>query len=109
KLDGDPRIQKAQFAQAVGQRLVAEVSNFKDLPVRPERDGGARPLLAARGKLADHRKRARHPPTLEGDGVDLPVAEDLALELLRQRIHTRDAHPVQTARTLVRRALLPEL
>ena len=91
-------VEERQLPQAVGQGVVREVENAEDLGIRLEGDPRARARgLAARGKLG-----GRLAPTVLLD-VGVPVAADLHLEPFREPVDARDAHPVETARHLVRR------
>ena len=100
--DRHPGVEEGQFAQPLGQRVVAEIERLEDRRVRKEGDLGAAPL-----RLAGHLERGDGPAALVGLLVDLVVAPDLELEPLGERVDDRDADAVQTARDLV--ALVVEL
>ena len=94
--DRDAAVEERQLAQPLRQRVEAELGRLEDLLVRLEGDLGAA-LLGRAGDLEIGERIA----ALVRLGVDLPVAPDLELERLRERVDHRHADAVQTARHLV--------
>jgi hypothetical protein len=97
QLDLQPAVQEGQLAQPVGQRVPVELNGRKDRGVGEERHLRARALA-----LADLLHLGDRLAGLEAHVVDEPVALDLHLQPLAQRVHARHAHAVQPARHLVR-------
>ena len=93
-------VQERELAQPVRQGVEAEVDALEDPGVRTERDLGPSPLRRA-DNLEVAGRRAAHIPL----AVDASVAPDFEVELLRERVHHRDADAVQPARNLVRLAV----
>ena len=100
--DGDAGVQERELAQPVGERVEAVDGRLEDaavgleLHLRAAAPGGADPLEAVR----------RLPP-LVALPVDVPVAADLEVQGLGERVDHRHADPVQATRYLV--ALVVEL
>src|SRR5256885_11280961 len=104
--DAHAVVQEGQFAQALGQDLVAELMVLReDFRVGQEVDLGA--ALVA---LADHAhgrdldavhdldRAVLHVAAREVDFVDLAIAAHVELEPDGQRVHAGHAHAVQAAR-----------
>jgi hypothetical protein len=94
--DGDAAVQERELAEALGERVEAEFGRLEDLFIGLERDLGAALLGRPR-----HLEIALRRAALVALGVDLAVAPDLEIELLRQCVHDRNADAVQAARHLV--------
>ena len=95
--DQEAGVQERELAQALRQRIEAEVRRLEDLRVGLEGDLG--PALFGRaGRRRDWRVGL---PALVRLLVDLFVAPDLEIETLRERIDDRHADAVQTTRHLV--------
>ena len=93
QLDLGALVQERQLAQPLGQRLALELQGLhEDLGVGPEPHPGA----GLRGGLA-LRELAEGLASLVGLAPREPVAGDLDLELLAERVHDRDADAVQAA------------
>ena len=95
-------IEKRKLAQAVGEGVEAVLDGLEDLFVRLERDLGPAPL-----RPTDHLDPGQRAAALVLLAVDLTVPPDLEIERFRQRVHDRDADPVEPTRHLV--ALVVEL
>ena len=89
-------VEERELAQALRERVEAELGGLEDLRVRLERDLGA----AALGGAGD-REVVQRLAALVALLVDLLVAPDLEVEPFGQRVHDRDADAVQTAGNLV--------
>src|SRR5688572_10772984 len=100
--DRDAAVEEGELAQALGQRVEAVFGGLEDLRVGLKGDLGAALLRRPRDFEPGRRIAA-----LVALVVDLPVAPDLELEVLRQRVHDRDADAVQTTGHFV--ALVVEL
>ena len=94
--DADTGVQEGEFAQAIGQRVEAELDGLEDLGVGLEGDLRAALLGDAGVDQIGERLAA-----LVGLRVDLAVAVDLEIEALGQRVDHRDADAVQAAGDLV--------
>ena len=100
ELDLESLVQEGELAEPVREDVEGERGDLEDLRVRLEAD--RRPAL--RRLLAGLEVALRLPPVV-ALRVDAAVAADLHLEPLGQRVHDRDADPVEPARDLVDRAL----
>ena len=94
--DGHAGVEERELAQALSERVEAELRRLEDLRVGLERD-----FRAALLRRAGDDKIGLRRPALVGLLVDLFVAPDLELEALGQRIDHRHADAVQAARDLV--------
>ena len=94
--DENARVEKRQLAETLSERVEAELDGLEDVLVGTERDLGAA-LLRRPGCLDVGLRLPAMVLLLE----DLPVAPDLEVELLRQRVDDRDADAVQSARHFV--------
>ena len=94
--DENAGVQERELAQALRQRVEAEFDGLEDLRVGPERDLRAA-LLRRAGDLQIGLRLAPRVFLL----VDLAVAPDFEVELLRERVDDRHADAVQAARDLV--------
>ena len=94
--DEDAAVQEGELAQPLRERVEAVFGRLEDLRVRLEGDLRAAPLRGAGDFEIAGRRTA-----LVALLIDLPVAPDLEVETLRERIHHRDADAVQTAGDLV--------
>ncbi len=90
--DADPGIEKRQFAQALGQHVVMKIDVGEYGGAGLEADFGAGLLGLADG--LQRRLRVAEPIVLL---VELAVAVDGQLQGLGQRVHHRNADPVQAA------------
>ncbi len=99
--DLDAGIEEGEFAQAHQQTVkVIGRGDGEDRGVREKgnlRAGGLRII-----KITENGQRLRRFATLKADGVDLAIAEDLALEPIGQRIGTLGTDAMQTAGELIR-------
>ena len=80
--NGHPGVEVRQFAEAVLERLVAEIGVGEDLGVGQEADlraGPPRVVLGGVGPLGEHVERLDDLPPGEGDQVHLAVLHDLDL------------------------------
>ena len=93
-------VQEGEFAQPLRQRVVVVFGRGEDGLVRKEVNLGA--ALLARSRFAQFAGR-QAAAEIHLPGV--PVAPDLDIELLRQRIHAAHAHAVQSAGDLVVRGV----
>ena len=94
--DADAGVQEGEFAQALRQRVEAELDRFEDLGVGLE--GDLRAALLGDAGVRQIRDRL---PAFVGLRVDLAVAVDLEIKALGQRVHHRHADAVQAAGYLV--------
>ena len=94
--DEDAAVQERQLAQPLRQRVEAVFDGLEDLRIGPERDLRAAPLRRAGDFQVGERGAA-----LVALLVDLPVAPDLEVEPLGQRVDDRHADTVQAAGHLV--------
>ncbi len=92
----DACVQERELAQTLCERVEAEFHGFENLGVGPEGDFRSA-LLRGAGRLEIGLRLAALILLLE----HLPVAPDLEVELLRQRIDDRYANAVQTTRDFV--------
>src|SRR5262249_8588469 len=95
--DLDALVEERELAQALRQGAEAVVTGLEDQRIVLEGDLGA--ALLRRAGLAQGLVRLAATEALE---VDLAVTLDLALEILGERVHDRDADAVQTARDAIR-------
>jgi hypothetical protein len=98
--EDDPKAAREErgLAQALHERLQREVDLLEDLGVGQERDRRAGVALVG---LAGDLDVGQRDAALELLAVDVAVALHLRDEPLRQRVHDRDADPVQAAGDLV--------
>src|SRR5262249_41178867 len=97
EVDPHAGIQERELPQTLGQHLVVELDVREDLRARPEPDEGA-PLLS----LTDYGQGRRRLTQVVFLLVDLAVAIDGELEVVRESVDDRDADAVESARDLVR-------
>ncbi len=102
----DARVEKGELAQPVLQGREIELCLGEGALARQESDLG--PGLGAGSAVAfrprrgpRHRERRLGLAVLEAHEVLFPVAEDVQVEPLGERVHHRDADAVQAARDLV--------
>ena len=98
--DRDAGVEERELAQALRERLEAELGRLEHLGVGLERDLGA-PFFGAPGDRHVGGRLAALVPLL----VHFAVAPDLELEPLGERVDDRHADAVETAGDLVRRIL----
>ena len=94
--DEDAAVQERELAQPLRQRVEAVLGRLEDLRVGLERD-----LRAAALRRPGDLELAGRSAALVALLVDLPVAPDLEVEPLGQRVDHRHADAVQAARHLV--------
>ena len=97
KLDPHAAVEERQFLQPLVEQVVAELGRLEDHGVGLEGRLGAH-LLGRADALDRSERNAAFVLLLVG----MPVARDFDFAPLRQEVHDRDTHAVQTAGRLVR-------
>ncbi len=97
ELDAHAGIEERQLAQPLGEDLVVELDVGEDPRARPEADD-----RAAIVPVADDRERRGGLAEVVLLAMELALAGDAELQVIRQRVDDRHADPVQAARDLVR-------
>ena len=97
EFDAHAGVQERELAQPLGQRVVVELNVREDLGRGLEADRGA-----AFDGVAHDCERCGRLAQMIFLAMHVAVARDREQQIIRQRVDDRDAHPVQTARDLVR-------